>query len=92
MNDTADDFTRREVGRLLRVDHRDMVVCSLCLLRVTIARCGTARYTRGRMERALDAIFLSPGALRRLHAFICDQCGKAVPCLTATPARSGISA
>jgi hypothetical protein len=92
MSDTAEDFIRREVGKLLRVDYRDMGFCSLCLLRVTIARCGTARYTRGRMERALDSIFLSPGALRRLHAFICDKCGKTVPCLTATPARSGISA
>jgi len=92
MSDTAKDFIRREVGNLLRVVYRDMVGCSLCFFKPMIARFGTAQYTRGQAERSLDASFRSPGALRRIHRFVCDQCGKTLPCLTATPARSGLSA
>ena len=51
-----------------------------------------APYTRGQVERSLEAVFRSPGALRRVHRFVCDHRGKALPCLTATPARSGLSA
>jgi len=92
MTYTIEDFVRREVGKLLRVDYRGKFMCSSCLLKLLVARSGTAKYTRGQIERTLDAVFRSPGALRRVHAFICDQCGKTLPCLTATPARAGLSA
>ncbi len=91
MSDTADDSIRREVGKLLRVDYWGKVVCSLCLLKLTVARFGTVQYTRGQVERSLDTVFRSPGALRRVHAFVCDHCGKTLPCLSATQARSGLS-
>jgi len=92
MSDSAEDFIRREVGKLLRVDYRGKFMCAPCLVKQTVETCGTAVYTRGQIERALDGVFRSPGALRRLHAFVCDRCGKTTPCLTATPARSGLSA
>ena len=92
MSDTAEDFIRREVGKLLRVDSRGKFLCAACLLKLAVERVGTTQYTRGQIERALDAVFRSPGALRRVHTFVCDQCGKTLPCLTATPTRSGLSA
>ena len=92
MSDTAEDFIRREIGKLLRVDYRGKVVCSACLLNLVIERFGTAKYTRGQIGRALDAIVRSPGALRRVHRFVCDHCGQMTPCLTATPAHSGLLA
>ena len=92
MSDTAEDFIRREVGKLLRVDYRGKFLCASCLLKLVVEQVGTTLYTRGQMERALDVIFRSPGALRRVHTFVCDQCGETGPCLTATPARSGLSA
>jgi hypothetical protein len=91
LSDTAEDFIRREVSKLLRIDYRGKFMCSTCLLKLVVERFGTTPYTRGQFERALDAVFGSPGALRRVHAFVCDQCGKTLPCLTATPARSGFS-
>jgi hypothetical protein len=92
MSRTAEDFIRREVGNLLRSDYRGKFMCASCLLKLAIDRCGTALYTRGQLDRALDAIFRSPQALRRVHRFVCDQCGQTTECLTATPARSGLSA
>jgi hypothetical protein len=49
----AEDFIRREVGKLLRVDYRGKVVCSACLLKLVVERLGTAKYTRGQTERTL---------------------------------------
>ncbi len=92
MSATVEDFVRREVGKLLRVDYRGKFMCASCLLKLAVERFGTTRYTRGQVERTLDTVFRSPGPLRRVHAFVCDQCGKTLPCLTATPARSGLSA
>jgi hypothetical protein len=92
MSDTAEDFIRSEVGRLLRVDYRGKFMCASCLLKLTVERFGTIRYTRGQIERTLDTVFRSPGALRRVHRFVCDHCGQMTPCLTATPARSGLTA
>lgn len=92
MNDTAEDFIRREVGKLLRLDSRGKFLCAACLLKLAIERFGTALYTRGQIDRALDATLRSPEALRRVHRFVCDQCGQTTECLTATAARSGLSA
>ena len=91
MRDTAEDVIRRDVGKLLRVDYRGKIMCASCLLKLTIERFGTGLYTRGRIERALEGVFRSPGALRRVHAFVCDQCGQTIHCLTA-PRGQGLSA
>jgi hypothetical protein len=92
MRDTAEDFIRREVGKLLRVDYRGKLLCLSCLFKLAVERFGTTRYTRGQIERSLDAVFRPPGALRRLHGVVCGHCEKTLPGLTATPARSGLSA
>ena len=41
---------------------------------------GTA-YTKGQIERALQRVSRTPGALTYKHASVCDQCGKTAPCL-----------
>ena len=92
MSNTAEDFVRREVGKSLRVDYGGRFMCASCLLKHAIEKFGTAQYTRGQVERSLAVMFRSPGALRRIHILVCDQCGNTLPCLTATPARSGLSA
>jgi hypothetical protein len=92
MSRTGEDFIRREVGNLLRGDYRGKFICASCLLKLAIERLGTALHTRGQIDRALDAIFRSSEALRRVHRFVCDQCGQTTECLTATTARSGLSA
>jgi hypothetical protein len=83
MNDTTVELVRREVGKLLRVDSRGEFICSLCLNRIIGERFGTT-YTRGQIERALDAVFKSPGALTRKDSFVCDRCGKTMACLGAS--------
>jgi len=35
------------------------------------------------VEAALRTIAKTPGALTYKHAFVCDQCGKTAPCLSA---------
>jgi hypothetical protein len=91
MSFTTEDIIRPEVGFLLRGDYRGKFLCSPCLVKLIRERLGTNLST-AKIERALDVVLRSPGALRRVHAFVCDQCGKTLPCLTATPARSGLSA
>jgi hypothetical protein len=90
MTVTAEDFVRREVGKLLRVDHRGQFLCSSCLKNIVGERFGNA-YTRGQIERAAAAVFKSPGGLTRMHAFICDRCANTIPCL-GSPRRSALSA
>jgi hypothetical protein len=92
MSRTGEDFIRREVDNLLRGDYRGKFMCASCLLKLAIQSLGIALYTRGQIDRALDAIFRSPETLRRVHRFVCDQCGQTTECLTATAARSGLSA
>src|SRR6266567_273806 len=48
MSDTADDFVRREVSKLLNVDYRGKFMCASCLLKFAVERFGTTLYTRGR--------------------------------------------
>ena len=47
MSDSAEDFIRREVGKLLRVDYRGKFMCAPCLVKQTVETWGTAVYTRG---------------------------------------------
>jgi hypothetical protein len=84
----AEDFARREVGKLLRVDHRGQFLCSSCLKKTVGERFGTA-YTRRQIERATDAVFKSPGGLTRMHSFICDRCVNTKPC-PGSPRRSAL--
>jgi hypothetical protein len=78
----TEDLVRREVGKLLRVDYRGRVVCFPCLGAILRSALGIA-YTKGQLDRALQGLTKSPGGLTYVPAFICDQCGKTVPCLSA---------
>ena len=76
------DVVRREVGKLLRVDYRGQIICFSCL--VTFLRNSLGiKYTKGQIERTLHVVSNSPGALSYKHSFVCDQCGKRMPCLSA---------
>jgi hypothetical protein len=40
-----------------------------------------AGYRESDIDRAMDEVFKTPGALNRIPAFICARCGKTMPCL-----------
>jgi hypothetical protein len=86
MNDTTVELARREVGKLLRVDNRGEFICSPCLKRIIGERSGPT-YTKGQIERALEAVFKSPGTLTRKYSFVCDRCGNTMACLGAPAVR-----
>jgi len=73
MSFTTEDIIRPEVGFLLRGDYRGKFLCSRCLVKLIRERLGTNLST-AKIERALDAVFKSPGALTRLPSFLCDLC------------------
>jgi len=80
MSFTAEDVIRPEVGFLLRGDYRGQFLCSRCFVTLIRERLGTNLST-SKIERALNAVFKSPGALTRLPAFLCDLCQTMMPCL-----------
>jgi hypothetical protein len=82
MTYTTEELVRREVGKILRVDYPEQPICSLCLVKSIRQAFGTG-YTKSQIERAMDKVFESPGALTRLPTFICAVCGKTMPCLSA---------
>jgi len=80
MSFTTEDIIRPEVGFLLRGDYRGKFVCSRCLIKLIRERLGT-NFSTSKIERALGAVFKSPGALTRLPSFLCDLCQTMRPCL-----------
>ena len=40
-------------------------------------------YPKSEIERALDTVFRSPGALKSVPTFLCPGCRKTMPCLGA---------
>jgi hypothetical protein len=78
-----DEVVRREVGKLLRVDYRGKFLCSSCLVKFVRDTLGTG-YTTSEIDQAMDKVFDSPGALRRIPAFICAECMKTMPGLGST--------
>ena len=80
MTFTTEDIIRPEVGFLLRGDYRGNFLCAACLVRLIRERLGINLST-SKIERALDAVFKSPGALTRLPSFRCDLCQTMLPCL-----------
>ena len=73
MSFTAEDVIRPEVGFLLRGDYRRKFLCSRCFVTLIRERLGTNLST-SKIERALNAVFKSPGALTRLPLFLCNLC------------------
>jgi hypothetical protein len=78
----TEDLVRREVGKLLRVDYRGRVICLACLATLVRAARG-GMFTKGQIDRAILGLAKSPGAMTYMPAFVCDQCGKTMPCLSA---------
>jgi hypothetical protein len=81
---TTDDFVRFTVGGVLRGDYHGKFVCSQCLVKLMRERLGT-NYSTVKIEQALGAVFRSPGALKRMPSFVCDQCEKTAVCLGMNP-------
>jgi hypothetical protein len=79
---TTGELVRREVGKLLRVDYEGKFLCSSCLAKLVRAWFGTA-YPKSQIERAMNEVFASPGALTRMPTFICAKCRTLMPCLGA---------
>ncbi len=80
MSFTAEDVIRPEVGFLLRGDYRGKFLCSRCFVTLVRERLGT-NFSTSKIERALEAVFKSPGALTRRSSFLCDLCQTMGPCL-----------
>jgi hypothetical protein len=80
MTYTTDYFVRLTVGALLRVDEQGKFWCQTCLAKFALEKLG-AGYRESDIDRAMDEVFKTPGALNRIPAFICARCGKTMPCL-----------
>ena len=87
MNYSIEYRVRHEAGRLLRETYWGRFFCAACLAAFLRDTLGTA-YTKAQIERALQTVSRTPGALIYEHAFVCDQCGKTAPCLGVGPGRS----
>jgi protein-arginine kinase activator protein McsA len=72
-------IVRHEASKQLRA--RGRFFCVSCL--ATFLRDVLGTYTKVQIERALQTVSKTPGALTYKHAFVCDQCGKTAPCLGA---------
>ena len=78
----TEELVRRIVGHFLRSDNRAQFFCSSGLVKLARESLDTT-YPRSEIERAMDTVFQSPGALRSVPAFLCAGCRKTMPCLGA---------
>jgi ferredoxin len=67
MTDPTEELVRRVVGNLLRSDYRGNVFCSTCLVKLARESLDTI-YPKSEIERTMDTVFQSPGALRFVPA------------------------
>jgi hypothetical protein len=80
---STEDFVRRAVGGIFRGDkYRGKFVCLPCLVTMTLERLHSG-WRQSEIERAMDTVFQSPGALRSVPTFLCAGCRKTMPCLGA---------
>ena len=82
MSLSVEYLVRHEAANLLRAGAPGRFLCLSCLEKALRIPLGPA-HTKGRVEAALRTIVRTPGALTYKHAFVCDQCGKTAPCLSA---------
>ena len=80
MTYSTDNFVRRAVGGLLRGDYAGKFVCAPCLVTLTHQYMQRGWRTL-EIERSMDAVFQSPGALMCIPTLICTICQKTRPCL-----------
>ena len=83
MISSTEGFVRRAVGGIFRGDkYRGKFVCLPCLVTMTLERLHSG-WRQSEIERAMDTVFQSPGALRSVPTFLCAGCRKTMPCLGA---------
>jgi hypothetical protein len=82
MTGPTEELVRRIVGSLLRSDYRVAFFCSSCLGKLARESLDTI-YPKSEIERAMDTVFQSPGALRSVPTFLCAGCRKTMRCLGA---------
>jgi hypothetical protein len=85
MTDIAAELVRRQIDKLLRADYPDRAFCAFCLEKLVLNIFGTG-LPKAKAERTVDEVFESPGAITRLPAVGCSQCGKTTTCLVAPSA------
>ena len=77
---TTEDFVRRTVGRLLRGRYHGGLVCSGCLVGMTLERLHTG-WRRSEIEQAMEKVFGAPGALSNVSSGPCARCKRPNPCI-----------
>jgi hypothetical protein len=77
---TTEDFVRRTVGRLLRGRYQGGVVCSVCLVGMTLERLHTG-WRKSEIEQAMEKVFRAPGALGSVASGPCARCKRPNPCI-----------
>ena len=77
---TTEDFVRRTVGRLLRGRYQGGVVCSGCLVGMTLERLHTG-WRKSEIEQAMEKVFSVPGALGSVSDGPCARCKRPNPCI-----------
>jgi hypothetical protein len=85
MNLSIEYAVRHEAGKLLRKKGR--AFCVPCLATFLRDALGTI-YTKGQIERALQTVSKTPGALTYKRSFVCDQCGRIRSCFGDDSGRS----
>src|SRR6266436_10214206 len=78
----TEELVRHLVGNLVRSDYRGKFFCSSCLVKLARESLDTI-YPKSEIERTMDTVFQSPGALRFVPTFLCAGCRKTMPCLGA---------
>ena len=85
MTYNTEDFVRRAAGGILRGDkYRGKFVCLPCLVSMTLEHLHPG-WRQSEIERAMDKVSKTPGAIICMPTFICALCQKTVPCLGAPP-------
>ena len=83
MTYSTEDFVRHAAGGILRGDkYRRKFVCLPCLVTMTLERLHPG-WRQSEIERAMDKVSETPGAIISMPTFICTRCQKTVPCLGA---------
>jgi hypothetical protein len=85
MTYNTEDFVRRAAGGILRGDkYRGKYVCLPCLVTMTLERLHPG-WRQSEIERAMDKVSKTPGAITYMPTFNCALCQKTMPCLGAPP-------
>ncbi len=81
MTYSTEDFVRRAAGGILRGNkYRGKFVCLSCLVTMTLKRLHPG-WRQSEIERAMDKVSQTPGAITYLPTCICALCQKTMPCL-----------